>query len=92
MPNRLANDGEGCKGGGLHSVASIMTKRIFRKRRATREKTLISFVMKLRGGGGSVTQEYYRGTTRIPGEVRIEMRTPVVSYSGKIGSERLGGR
>ena len=39
-----------------------------------------------------VTLEYYHGFARILGEVRTGMGTAVVSYSGKIGSESLGGR
>jgi len=38
-------------------------------------KTLMSFGTKLRGGGGSVTLEYYHGSARILGEVRTRMRT-----------------
>jgi len=56
------------------------------------EKTFISFGTKLRRGGGSVTLEYYHGSAQILGEVHTGMRTAVVSYSGKNGSESLGGR
>ena len=75
MPNRLANDGEGCSGGGLHSAASIMTEKNRQKETGYSGKTLISFGTKLRRGGGSVTLEHYHGSARILGEVRTEMRT-----------------
>jgi len=55
-------------------------------------KNTLNFGTKLRRGGGSVTLEYFHRSARIPGEVRIERGTAVVSYSGKIGSESLGAR
>ena len=39
-----------------------------------------------------VTLEYYHGSAQTLGEVHTGMGTAVVSYSGKIGSESLGGR